>query len=529
MEEEFWAKTILGDLTSRMHDDFGMFLAYGATPYSRNKKVSFGSWKCWIKNLNITRLNQIVNNNADISYSDNGYVILKYILKDAKDAKDLCLIISQTHPLAEDLLVRYSTICGCLVHTKNYVVLTEKVCNHINSFFDIPVLIDKNYNDKSPVLTSLKGYIKHKKKSIENLYQKESLPPYKFLQNHSLINIENCDFMQTQVQGISNIDVKRIKGMLIGVAVGDALGASTESMLPEKRYEKYGEITNYIKKNGKIVSYHTDDTQLTFWTLNSLLRNNGFVPEDIADSIAFGGKIYGLGGSVKEFLRKYKDSSLWYNAGSNSAGNGAAMRVSSMILPFIKKGGNLYETVAVSTMITHNDPLAIATNISFTYQLWKLLEQKEVPTSQWWLDSFLETFNKFDIPDTYVLRNDKSLDMPIGEYLRSILEDAYDKDLSVRDACNQWYSGAFLLETVPCVLYILMKHGHSFEESIIRSVNDTRDNDTVAAIVGSLLGAYYGVDNIPKHWIDNMSGKISVYDDDKGVLEIVDEAIETFC
>jgi hypothetical protein len=26
------------------------------------------------------------------------------------------------------------------------------------------------------------------------------------------------------------------------------------------------------------------------------------------------------------------------------------------------------------------------------------------------------------------------------------------------DACNSWHSGAYLLETVPCVLYILQLH-----------------------------------------------------------------------
>ena len=49
-------------------------------------------------------------------------------------------------------------------------------------------------------------------------------------------------------------------------------------------------------------------------------------------------------------------------------------------------------------------------------------------------------------------------------------------------ACDSWYSGAYLLETVPSVLYILERHGHDPEEAIVRAVNDTKDNDTVAAI-----------------------------------------------
>ncbi|MBW1753662.1 MAG: ADP-ribosylglycohydrolase family protein, partial [Deltaproteobacteria bacterium] len=41
---------------------------------------------------------------------------------------------------------------------------------------------------------------------------------------------------------------------------------------------------------------------------------------------------------------------------------------------------------------------------------------------------------------------------------------------------------------IPSVIYILMKHGHQLDEAIIRAVNDTKDNDTVAAIVGATFG-----------------------------------------
>ena len=46
-----------------------------------------------------------------------------------------------------------------------------------------------------------------------------------------------------------------------------------------------------------------------------------------------------------------------------------------------------------------------------------------------------------------------------------------------------------VMETIPSVLYILARHGNDPEEAIVRAVNDTRDNDTVAAIVGAAVGA----------------------------------------
>ncbi len=46
---------------------------------------------------------------------------------------------------------------------------------------------------------------------------------------------------------------------------------------------------------------------------------------------------------------------------------------------------------------------------------------------------------------------------------------AQGQGLSVMDASTRWYSGAFLLETVPIVLYILMKHGHDFKQAVTRA------------------------------------------------------------
>jgi ADP-ribosylglycohydrolase len=47
---------------------------------------------------------------------------------------------------------------------------------------------------------------------------------------------------------------------------------------------------------------------------------------------------------------------------------------------------------------------------------------------------------------------------------------------------------------VPSVLHILAMHGDDAEEAIVRAVNDTRDNDTTAAIVGAAVGALHGRD-----------------------------------
>ena len=81
---------------------------------------------------------------------------------------------------------------------------------------------------------------------------------------------------------------------------------------------------------------------------------------------------------------------------------------------------------------------------------------------------------------------------PLSRFVLEKITSARERKLGVLEACEEWHSGAFLLETVPCVLYILAKHAHDPEEALVRAVNDTRDNDTIAAIVGAAVGALHG-------------------------------------
>src|SRR5205085_5705158 len=101
----------------------------------------------------------------------------------------------------------------------------------------------------------------------------------------------------------------------------------------------------------------------------------------------------------------------------------------------------------------------------------------------------------------------------------------FEKDLPVRDVCGSagWASSSFVLETVPSLLYILMRHGHDFEEAVVRAVNDTHDNDTIAALTGAMLGALHGRKAIPERWIRNLTGRTR-RDDDGQVFRLIEAA-----
>ena len=150
---------------------------------------------------------------------------------------------------------------------------------------------------------------------------------------------------------------------------------------------------------------------------------------------------------------------------------------------------------------------------------------KSSPSPAWWLETFLATARELEADDGYTSRSPQlsAFKGTLWQFVEREVASAHYRGLSVVDACDSWFSGAYLLETVPSVLYILMRYGDAPEQAIIRAVNDTYDNDTIAAIVGAAVGALHGKAAPPRRWIENLSGRTRE-DDDGKVFELLNAA-----
>jgi ADP-ribosylglycohydrolase len=316
--------------------------------------------------------------------------------------------------------------------------------------------------------------------------------------------------------------------MMLGLAVGDALGITTEGQLPHERRAYHGEISDYLpnKHVHERRGFPSDDTQLAFWTLEQLLADDGLDPDHLAARFCRD-HIFGIGGTVRDFIRNYKERGRpWYKAGPRSAGNGALMRMAPVLIPHLRSGSaDLWVDTALAAMITHNDSGSIAACLAFVHMLWRLLAIDSPPPSEWWLETYVAVAQELEIDETYRSRAPQfaSYRGPIWRFVYEEVGAARRQDLSTLDACNRWYSGAYLMETVPSVIYILMRHSADLEQAVIRAVNDTKDNDTVAAIVGAALGALYGRQAIPTRWLTKLSGRTTDSDDGR-IFELLDKA-----
>lgn len=344
------------------------------------------------------------------------------------------------------------------------------------------------------------------------------------------IAIENTDFLwQAPAALPSPFAFDRVEGMLLGLAAGDALGNTSESMTPEARERLYGQIADYLPNkhaNGMRAGLPSDDTQMAFWMIEVLLEDGGLVPEALARRFTQE-QIFGIGGSVRSFLKAYKDQGVpWQKAGARSAGNGALMRIAPVVLPHLKQpSAGMWADAALAGMVTHNDRASNAASVAFTAMLWDLFGMEQPPDEDWWLRRYLEVAGPLEGSSTCYTSRMPGIAYagPIWRFVQEQVTQAIENHWSTRDAANTWGSGAYLLETIPSAVYILMRYAHDPEQAIIRAVNDTWDNDTVAAIIGSAVGALHGKSALPSRWIKGLLGRTNDHNDGH-IFELIDQA-----
>jgi len=322
----------------------------------------------------------------------------------------------------------------------------------------------------------------------------------------------------------------RIRGMLLGLAIGDALGNTSESLTATERAEVHGEIRDYLPNrhaSGHRAGLPSDDSQLAFWTLESLLEYGGLDPDDLSARFA-SREIFGIGQSVRKFLSNREQGvAPWYHCGAESAGNGALMRIAPLVL--LQPAGTnaaLWLDTALASIVTHRDASSVASCVAFVDLLARLLRLSAPPKPEWIITSFVATVRQVCTDQPYRARGGRYADWDgtFPDYLELVLGDARRHGWTTREACDAWYSGAYLLETVPSVLWILANHAHDPEEAIVRAVNDTTDNDTVAAIVGAAVGALHGRTALPGRWQMGLLGRTTTNDDGM-VFRLIESAV----
>lgn len=275
----------------------------------------------------------------------------------------------------------------------------------------------------------------------------------------------------------------RLTGMLVGLAVGDALGASVEFMAPGS----FEPVTGYRSGGPHNLppGYWTDDTAMAMCTAYSLIECKGFDPHDQMDRFvrwfrdgycSSTGSCFDIGNRTRSALLRYERTADPF-AGDESmdqAGNGTLMRLAPVVIHAHDRP-HLSDLAAEHARLTHADPRCLDANRAFALIL-KAAMLAEHP-AEVWQDSLLTTL----LPE---------LDAEvIGVCLGSFLER---EPPAIR-------ATGYVIDSLEAALWAF-SHSDNFAQGMLKAVNLGEDADTVGAIYGQLAGAYYGLDGIPVEW-----------------------------
>lgn len=326
----------------------------------------------------------------------------------------------------------------------------------------------------------------------------------------------------------------KVEGMLLGLAIGDALGNTSESMNPDIRFRRHGWIEGYVPNHyaqGRAVGLPSDDSQLAFWTIEHLLQHGELDPQRLGELFAQTGRqIFGGGQATARALSNIRRGMPWTRSGSPRASNGALMRIAPVLLPHLRHPTPaLWTDTLAAAHVTHDDELSNSSCIALVDLLWKLIGMSAAPDAAWWIEQWIEVYDQIGCAARYAARagHPPGFEGTICDLLHGHVQAALDRELEVAAAGEIWHSGAYLLETVPTVIYVLARFGHDPKAAVLQAVNGSRDNDTVAAIVGAAVGALHGAAAWPDEWVNKLLGRTRE-DDDGQVFRLMLAAGDKF-
>ena len=272
----------------------------------------------------------------------------------------------------------------------------------------------------------------------------------------------------------------RFRGVLLGLAVGDALGGPLEFQ-PARTPDRY--LTEMVGGGWQKLApgEWTDDTQQVLCIVESFLIKRVFDPDDIARRFVvwMQSSPKDIGLHTRRVLDAIQRGDSWEDASRDTqalapdnAPNGSLMRCAPLALFFCRHPDYVASLSPVLSRITHAHPdcewACVFLNVAIVGLLNGMSRSEAVERA-------------YDACDGA----SQALKDRIGSAMQPTCEVA---------------PTGYVLDTLEVAVWAFL-HTQTFEDAVITAVNRGADADTVGAVVGALAGARYGLTNIPSRWL----------------------------
>jgi ADP-ribosyl-[dinitrogen reductase] hydrolase len=289
----------------------------------------------------------------------------------------------------------------------------------------------------------------------------------------------------------------RQRGALVGLAVGDALGAAVEFRPPGS----FEPVTGYRAggPHGLAAGEWTDDTSMalaladsineTGWDLDDQARRYLQWRDDGRYSVT--GRCFDIGITTNSSLRRFQRTGNARTSGEASpraAGNGSIMRLAPVSIRFATlypdRLDQLVQRMVESSLPTHASPECLSACAYFGTLLAALIagaDRAEVLA-----------------PDGPLLARLRALDPLAGRV------DAVAAGSFRMKSPPQIAGTGYVVQSLEAALWAF-HDAADFREAALRAVNLGDDADTTGAVCGQLAGACWGESGIPAEWREGLA------------------------
>ena len=293
--------------------------------------------------------------------------------------------------------------------------------------------------------------------------------------------------------------LNKIKAIMFGHAVGDALGVPVEFNSREHLEKKpVIDMTGFGTYNVPAGTW-SDDTSMSLCTLSSLI-NGSIDYDDIMNNFAkwyydgeftTDGVVFDIGITCSRAIDNYFYYKMSAEScglpGVNSNGNGSLMRIHPFVLYAyyneMKDEKEFVNMIAAASSLTHAHICSIDGCIIYAYVLRELLNNPGKSS----------VYKGIDYAKSNVCSSDRYYNRVFSGDIETLCSD----DIK---------STGYIVDSLEAAIWCLLTTSN-YEECVLKAVNLGGDTDTIAAIAGGLAGALYGINAIPEKWINKIRKK----------------------
>ncbi|MBI2363160.1 MAG: ADP-ribosylglycohydrolase family protein [Elusimicrobia bacterium] len=284
----------------------------------------------------------------------------------------------------------------------------------------------------------------------------------------------------------------RARGMMLGLAIGDALGSPAEFLSLAQIKERYGPdgVQGYVKDKAMF----TDDTQMSIAVAEALLEAGHLQVDGLMQAVTrkfvewhdSPDNFRAPGIATMQACRRMKEGTSWMLSGDKqSKGCGSVMRAAPVGFYYRDALPRLKDAAHVIGICTHNNPTADAACQGTAFATALALDG--MPPAQWpgriigFTKGLSEEFT------ATIHRVESAAAMADEEKAVSFIGRVF----------NGWTAD----EVLGIALYSVLRHPDDFSACVLRSVNNSGDSDSIGCVAGALQGARLGVAAIPEEWV----------------------------